>query len=189
MLLLRNLAGPGSFHGMPSSEQEQQAFRTALEAAVRERDELNVLITHLARRAGVAVPTEGPMSAGRVSAPAPDADPSALVADGEFFGQSATKATKALLAKLGRTRPLKTAEIFTAIMKGGVKIANTETLYKSLARSDEFLRVAKGTWGLAEWYPERVRKNARADQSEDLDESGGLEASDSGKEDNSDQDG
>lgn len=153
---------------MTPSDSERSAFKTALEVAVRERDELNVLIEQLARRAGVPVP-EGGAASSSSSTPAagPDADPASLVADGEFYGQSATKATKALLGKLGRTRPLKTPEIYDAIKKGGVAIKDTEVLYKSLARSEDFLRVAKGTWGLAEWYPERVRKNARREALED----------------------
>lgn len=158
----------GSLLGMTTSEPERQAFQTALEAAVRERDELNVLIEHLARRAGVQVPDGVSTEAGGSSPLArPDADPSSLVADGEFYGQSATKASKALLGKLGRTRPLKTPEIYDAVIKGGVKIKDMEVLYKSLARSDDFLRVQKGTWGLAEWYPDRVRKNARKEALED----------------------
>lgn len=172
---------------MANSETERQAFQTALDAALREREELDVLIRHLARRAGVDVPERSaPGSQDSIGpTPGPTADPSSLVADGEFYGQSATKATKALMAKLGRTRPLKTTEIFEAIKKGGVGISNIEVLYKSLQRSDDFLRVAKGTWGLAEWYPERVRKNARKEALEDEDENGSVTESDSGREEES----
>jgi len=160
---------------MASPEQDRDAFRTALDAALRERAELDSLIEFLSRRLGVEAPVAGVTLTDQASgAPAPNVDPSTLVADGEFFGQSATKATKALMAKLGRTRPLKTNEIFDAIMKGGVRIANVEVLYKSLARSDDFLRVAKGTWGLAEWYPERMRRVAKGDELPDeADELGG----------------
>lgn len=148
------------------TEDELKALQGALDVAVRDRSELDQLIGYLSRRLGVSVPAaEATASASPPTTHiAPNADPSALVADGEFFGQSATKATKALMAKLGHTRPLKTNEIFDAIMKGGVRIANAEVLYKSLARSDDFLRVAKGTWGLAEWYPERIRRTAKGDE-------------------------
>ncbi len=160
--------------GMPTSEPERQAFLTALEAAVRERSELDALIEALARRAGVPVPEGSTSSSSGHSAPAaPDADPASLVADGEFFGQSATKAARAVLERLGRTRPLKTPEIYEAITKGGVKIKDMEVLYKSLQRSQVFLRVAKGTWGLSEWYPDRVRNAARKDA---LDDDGGDSA-------------
>ncbi len=157
---------------MSATESERAPFKAALDAAVQKRQELDVLIAQLASFAGVPVPEGVAASAADSGAQlaAPDTDPSALVADGEFYGKSATKATRALLSKLGRTRPLKTTEIFEAITKGGVRIQDTDVLYKSLARSKDFLRVAKGTWGLAEWYPERVVRNARSKESLDEDD-------------------
>lgn len=177
---MRTVPGPATVPVMPLTEQEREAFRVTLDAAVRERDELDGLIGVLSRRLGIEPPPATSGSApSSANIPRPDADPSSLVSDGEFFGMSATKATKALLGKLGRTRPLKTQEIFLAITKGGVALSNIEVLYKSLSRSDDFLRVAKGTWGLAEWYSERIRKTARSEQRDELDE---IPAADTGDE-------
>ncbi len=147
-------------------ESERQALFAALDVARRDRAELDQLIGYLARRLGVT--DDGYESTfgtggGPTGPTPPDVVPSTLVADGEFFGMSATKAAKALLNKLGRTRPLKTREIFDGIVKGGIKPANTETLYKSLSRSKEFELVQKGTWGLSEWYGNRSRKRATND--------------------------
>lgn len=153
-------------------ESERQAFRAALEVARRDMQELRQLIGYLERRLRVPDDDNGddPHRDDAAGPTPPEVVPATLVADGEFFGMSGTKATKALLNKLGRTRPLKTREIFVAITKGGVKLANAEVLYKSLARSGEFELVSKGTWGLSEWYGSRSRKARRgaAEDEEDL---------------------
>ena len=70
--------------------------------------------------------------------------------------------------------PLTTNEIMEAFRKaGGVmnpgKNAVT-VLYNSLKRSPKFERVAGKAWGLAEWYPER-RKKEGAFESESESES------------------
>ena len=159
--LLTGLARVPTIPGM--DESERQALFAALDVARRDRQELDQLIGYLSRRLGVSEDDE---SAGQTRGTGggqtpPDVIPSTLVADGEFFGMSATKATKALLNKLGRTRPLKTREIFDAIKKGGVNPATPDVLYKSLARSKDFELASKGTWGLSEWYGNRSRKSRR----------------------------
>lgn len=151
-------------------ESERQSLLATLAVARRDRKELDQLIGYLARRLGVTddgFESEFGDSGGGAAPTPPNVIPSTLVADGEFFGMSATKASKALLEKLGRTRPLKTREIFDAITKGGVRLANAETLYKSLQRSKEFELVQKGTWGLSVWYGNRSRNVKRGSEADD----------------------
>lgn len=101
-------------------------------------------------------------------------EPADLVNDGEFAGRSATKATKLLMDKTGRTRPLKLAEIYRAITKGGVQISSHQVLFKSLARSKEFCRPGRkgsGLWALSEWYsaPELRRMSQRSGTDSEVD--------------------
>lgn len=142
----------------------KQTLQAELTEVVRQRDQLDVVIRYMSDRLGVPVPSAGSPSqqAEHHSAGAVDhhADPAASVRDGEFFGMSSPEASRLLLEKFGRTRPMKTDEIFAAITKGGVKIQNPPTLYRSLTRDATFLRVGRGVWGLAEWYPASARKSA-----------------------------
>lgn len=82
----------------------------------------------------------------------PHAEPTELVNAGEFASRSSTKASKLLLLKVGRERPLKLAEIYAAIKKGGVQIGSAQTLWRSLSRSTEFCKPGRGLWALSEWY-------------------------------------
>ncbi len=120
-------------------------------------------------------------------------DPVASVAAGEFYAMSAPKATRALLERMGRTRPLKTEEIFNAIKKGGVDIGSTGSLYRSLFReSGIFHNVGRGVWGLTVWYPNvqrRARRGAATDAAaadpstgNTLDESGDSAPGEEGEE-------
>lgn len=90
-------------------------------------------------------------------------EPADLVNAGEFAGRSATKATRLLMEKVGRTRPLKLAEIYNAITKGGVRISSQQVLFKSLDRAKaDFCRPGKrgeGLWALTDWYsPSELRR-------------------------------
>lgn len=64
--------------------------------------------------------------------------------EGEFFATSASKAARILLERVGREHPLKTDDLFRAVVKGGVKMATASTLYRSLTRDDDFIRVGRG---------------------------------------------
>lgn len=96
-------------------------------------------------------------------------DPLSMVSEGEFFGMSAPKAAVALLERVGRSRPLKTEEIFDAITRGGVSIASKDGLYRGLFRDPKFLRVGKSLWGLSTWYPAAARKAAKTAQDAEAD--------------------
>jgi hypothetical protein len=145
-------------------EQRKQVLKAELDDAVRQRDDLDTYIAVLAKRLGVEVPGR---SAGGEAENGQSAtiagDPVAGVREGQFYGMSGPKASKALLRLVGRDRPLKTQEIFDAIRKGGVtQIQNANTLYRSLTRDPELHNVGRGRWGLTEWYPNARRKAGAA---------------------------
>ncbi len=145
-------------------DTRRAALKAELEAALDQRAELDVVIKYLRDRLGL--PDDADTA--RVEVPAESApqglEPEAAVTPGEFFGMSGPAAARMLLERFGRTRPLKTEQIFSAIKKGGVKIQSSQGLYRSLFRDPRFTRVSKSTWGLAEWYPDPPRKRGSEQQ-------------------------
>jgi hypothetical protein len=81
-----------------------------------------------------------------------------------FFGMTIVGATKKLLAM--RRRTMTTPEIVQALRLGGISNAKSENFANSVAaglsREDandgDVVRVQRGTWGLAEWYPNKPRR-------------------------------
>lgn len=139
------------------NETRRKVLIEELEEAVQERDNLTAFIETLAARLGVEAPErQGERIRDANQAPNPNAVPSETVNEAEFYGQSAPKASRALLERFGPSRPMKTDEIYQAISKGGVRTKDADTLYRSLRRDPGFHKVGRGLWGLSEWYPNRV---------------------------------
>jgi hypothetical protein len=143
------------------SQETNAVFEAALEQALAERAKLDVLIASLSAHLGQQVP-EGmgqgvaPISTSQQGS---TADPVSSIAEGEFLGQTGTKAAAEVLRRYGsKTRPLGTDDLYRAITRGGVKIGTPGILYRSLSRNRDFLRVGRGKWGLTIWYPERAGK-------------------------------
>lgn len=161
-------------------DARRSVLTAELDAAVRQRDELNVVIEYLGRLVGRQAPNDqANKEPDEAALPNASADPVALVGDGEFFGKSSTEAAAEVLARVGRSRPLKTEAIFEAVTKGGVKIT-TAALYRGLFRSPKFTRVGKSLWGLTEWYPAGARakaaKSAEQEQQSELAELADVDA-------------
>ena len=140
----------------------RETLKRELEEAVRQKARLDVVIQYLQARMGITGEAD-PESQEKQQQQAIGAgvDPVAAVTASEFYGMSAPKATRELLGRMGRTRPLKTDVIFKAIKKGGVEISSKEVLYRSLTRDDSFHKVGRSIWGLAAWYPNAVRRSKR----------------------------
>lgn len=137
---------------------QRAALEATLADAVNKRDELNVVINYLSAQLGQPPPSGGSPGGGGLpvtsaTQPGSGTTPVGAVAEGEFYGTSATKATATLMERMGRNRPLKTGEIYAAIKKGGVQIKNQDGLYRALHRDDRFQRVGSSLWGLSAWYP------------------------------------
>jgi hypothetical protein len=78
-----------------------------------------------------------------------------VVHPGEFYNMSLTKAAVQLLKRAGH--PLKTMDLFAALRRAEFPLngkAPESTLYTSLTRSKDFVKVLPNTWALSEWHPE-----------------------------------
>lgn len=85
---------------------------------------------------------------------------------GAFLGMSIVDATKKLLST--RKEALSNEEIAAALRAGGIVMESgdqVETVGSILGRRfdqvADIVRVGRGTWGLAEWYPDRSPDRAK----------------------------
>lgn len=92
---------------------------------------------------------------------------SANVADAvnpmQYYGLSVTKGAAEVLDMVGRDRPLRSREIYEALVKGGLSPKNVEVVGKMLKRDKRFHQVKRGMWGLSHWYPASVLARGAAD--------------------------
>jgi hypothetical protein len=141
-------------------------YENAIASLLAERAEIDQTIALLRRRAGKegAVPLPGPGDAepGAVSVPTAGE----LVAHaGEFHQHSMAEAAVKLLKRAGR--PVRTADLIGAMRSAGMAVAqgknSQQILYTTLTRREKtFERAAPNTWGLAEWFPNRPERPAKA---------------------------
>jgi HB1, ASXL, restriction endonuclease HTH domain len=149
-----------------------EAKRALLAHYEQERDELNTIIARLRRELGVAdVSVQagenvgvGAADVARTSTGANNVNE--IVRPGDFFGQTQVQATRQFLERC--KQPATLQEIASALHRGKVTDRLIEgpgplrNLSSVLSRSDEFISVARGRWGLREWYPSRsVRKGKK----------------------------
>lgn len=97
------------------------------------------------------------------------------VADGPnpFLGMTIVDAAKKLLA--ARRKPLRNPEIAAAFEEGGLALQSREpantvgsVLTRRFNEVGDIVKVDRGTWGLAEWYPGRnFKKKAKPGSSGD----------------------
>lgn len=88
------------------------------------------------------------------NSPAPDTGP------GAFLGMSIPDAAKKLLAT--QRRQMTTSEIAREIERGGVVLTSADkvntvgsVLLRRFYQNGDIVRVSRGVWGLAAWYPGR----------------------------------
>jgi hypothetical protein len=130
-----------------------------LEQLRRERDDLNALIAGIERRLGIAS-TESGMS-GASTTTGPKVNVSVDDVPVGFFHNLSQAAAAEKLLKLNPGHPLKTPEMLEMFRKSGMEIRSPNALtilYTTLKRSPKFERVAGKAWGLADWYPEKRRR-------------------------------
>ena len=150
---------------------EAQSFHEAtLRRIEAEIAELQAVARYHRRLLGVSEDAAA-QSPAKANAPAGSRrDPMAEVSEGEFYGMSGPKATRALLERMGRSHPLKTREIFNAVKKGGVNVSSENVLYRSLFReSGQFHNVGRGVWGLRAWYPNAPLRSSKKGNGEPSD--------------------
>lgn len=86
--------------------------------------------------------------------------PSQPPAPRPFFGMSIEEAAKHVLK--GRSEPMGPVDIVNAIREGGLVMNSAEpantvssVLNRGWRNGSDLVRVSRGMWGLAEWYPDR----------------------------------
>lgn len=149
--------------------------RAVLAAYVKQRAELDVLIAGLRRDLGEAAeeapnPPDGAPPVNLMAAT--QVNVNELVTPGDFLGMTQVEAIQAFLQRAGKSRPVTLQDIAAALFRGkatetlleGMKLKNLSSV---LSRNQTFLSVARGRWGLTEWYPKSVvearrKANARA---------------------------
>jgi hypothetical protein len=96
-------------------------------------------------------------------APGNEATPPAENVAGMFLGMSIVDAAKKLLA--AQKKAMTNAEILAALRAGGVVLTGADplnvvgsVLTRRFGQVGDVVRVARGTWGLKEWYPNRTFK-------------------------------
>lgn len=144
---------------------DETAISALLDKALAERRDLDAVIFFLSKILDRPVP-DGPGSppprGGVGGTSEVGLNPVDHIKPGSFHGLSSTAAAAKVLARFGdQDNPISTKVIFAAIRQGGVHLGREEALYTSLARSNRFKKVAKGMWGLMEWYgpkPPRASK-------------------------------
>jgi hypothetical protein len=109
--------------------------------------------------AGVSMPA-GAASAAAANAAAKAGGPVPALGPGAFLGMSIPDATKKLLAS--QRRQMTTPEITREIERGGVVLTSADkvntvgsVLLRRFYNTGDIVRVTRGVWGLAEWYPGR----------------------------------
>lgn len=126
------------------------------------RDQLDAMIAALtsfrAAGAGLPIPISGQIAAN-------DQVPASENLAGMFLGMSIVDAAKKLLGL--RKQAMTNAEILAALKAGGVVLTGADplnvvgsVLTRRFGQVGDVVRVARGTWGLKEWYPNRNFKPA-----------------------------
>lgn len=153
-------------------EQRREAFKVALQEALEDRAKIDATISFLTGKLGIQATVLTEIGMGEASE-AREVGP-LNVTEGEFYGLSSTQAARAVLERAGRSRPMKTDELFTMISRGGVTLTGKyakPTFHRTLSKDPTFHRVGPGRWGLREWYgnvparkPSRTNREATGDE-------------------------
>ncbi len=141
----------------------KQAKRLVLEQYEREYEELGMMIGRLRRDLGITPQEDLDFDGTALNDQGvSSANLQQMIKPGDLFGNSQVEATKKLL-QLNNKQPLSLQEIASHLHRGkatdtliqGPALRNLSSL---LSRSEDFISVAKGRWGLLEWYPNRSKK-------------------------------
>lgn len=133
-------------------------IEAALQQLLQERAELDMTIAALQKRVGKPVASAGTTVQSNPAIPSSRPMSEAPVYRGDFFNLSITEAVQKLLRRVGRQ--LKTPEILGALLQAEFRIKSKTpraTVYTSLRRSRDFVKVAPDTWDLSERHPEAAQ--------------------------------
>ena len=152
-------------------DESKSYKRRLLEEYEREIQELRIIISRLKRELGISAESHSTESdsTNEGGSDFNDLGSEDIVEPGDFFGMSQAQACREFLHRKKRAATLK--EIAEALFKGKatetlIKGENIRNLSSVLSRAkDEFICVARGKWGLVEWYPNRSRKKGKKNDS------------------------
>ena len=151
-----------------------------------EQRELTAIVTRLRRELGIAADVKGSRLSKLAVAAEPTSafherspiyglggltDPTALVKPGDFFGMTQMAATRGYMERTNK-QTVTVQEIGIALFRGKAVEEPIEgtvglrNLSSMLSRSKDFVNVARGRWGLAEWYPNRPAKRGKKSNDE-----------------------
>jgi len=147
------------------------AKRALLAEWEQKRNEYDVLIAVLRRELGIAGGEPSKQEAQLSPAPGSGFDVNQLVRPGDFFGMTQVDAIQAFLQR-GNRQTATLQEIAAALFRGkatetlleGDKLRNLSSL---LSKTEIFFPVARGRWGLTEWYPGKQRPKRNKDTSQE----------------------
>lgn len=128
-----------------------------------QRAELDAAIAVIRRRMGQA---GEPIQPATPSSAARNGTSQEITSDA-FFGMSMAAAVRKYLQMMRRPQAVQT--IADALKSGGFTTRAENfysNVYTTLKRGDEFVKVKRGEWGLAEWYGPRA-KAIRAEEGSD----------------------
>ncbi|MDR7102820.1 winged helix-turn-helix domain-containing protein [Croceicoccus sp. BE223] len=129
------------------------------------RDEIDKTIKFLEGMSGVKIAssTGHALAASSAHAVGATIEDSATLDEGAFHGMSIVDATKKLLAM--RKRKMGNPEIARELAAGGLVMTSADpvntvgsVLTRRYNQVGDVVKVARGTWGLKEWYPNRTFK-------------------------------
>lgn len=138
-----------------------EAKRALLAEWEQKRDEYDTLAKALRRELGIAESSapkaEAQSSATSGNGSGAGLDVNQLVTPGDFFGMTQVEAIQMFLTR-GNRKTATLKEIAAALYRGkatetlleGDRLKNLSSL---LSKTEVFFPVARGRWGLAEWYP------------------------------------
>lgn len=128
----------------------------------KQRDELDQTIKVLENLGGIASAAGTASGAGSANGDG-EASEGGELAEGAFHGMSIVDATKKLLAM--RQRKMGNPEIAKELAAGGLVMNSADpvntvgsVLTRRFNQVGDVVKVARGTWGLKEWYPNRTFK-------------------------------
>lgn len=163
----RNRRAVSTPKGTIMDQSQRVHYEAVLRDLQKQQLELQASISFIQRALGVS----GPIEAVGAAAPSEGAAPlPAHIESDTFFGMSMLEASKKYLAMSKKKQSI--GQIADALNAGGLTHASKNfaaTLSSILAREfregGAIVRVSRGEWGLAEWYP-GMRKR-RSDQAGD----------------------
>jgi hypothetical protein len=166
------------------------AKRALLSEYEKEKNELDMIISRLRRELGMAVvepPSEPEEERVPTGLPTGTASVNELIQPGDLFGMTQVQATIEFLKRA--KQPCSIRDIAQALYRGkavdtpidGTSLRNLSSV---LSRADELISIARGRWGLKDWYPNRAVKKARkslAERTEEIMKQGPTSFADAAK--------